>query len=61
MKKMGILDVTKDLERLFARIDRRASKHGPLSEDEINRIIQESRRERRKQRKSRGDNSNSKT
>ncbi len=47
MKKMEIPDVMKDLERLYRRIDRKAKKYGSLSDEEIDEIIQESRRKRR--------------
>ena len=47
MKKMEIPDVTKDLERLYARVDRKVAKYGPLSDGEIDEIIQASRRKRR--------------
>lgn len=44
MKKMEIPDVTKDLERLYKKIDRKAAKYGSLSDDDIDQIIQDSRR-----------------
>jgi AbrB family looped-hinge helix DNA binding protein len=47
MKKLEIPDVAKDLERLYARIDKKVAKYGPLSDDDIDQIIQESRRRRR--------------
>lgn len=47
MKKMEIPDVIKDLERLYRRIDKKVKKYGPLSDEEIYEIIQESRRKRR--------------
>ncbi len=47
MKKMEIPDVVKDLERLYRRIDRKVKKYGSLSDEEIDEIIQESRRKRR--------------
>jgi len=47
MKKMEIPDVMKDLERLYRRIDRKVKKYGSLSDEEIDEIIQESRRKRR--------------
>ncbi|MGH9876929.1 MAG: AbrB/MazE/SpoVT family DNA-binding domain-containing protein [Nitrososphaerales archaeon] len=47
MKKMEIPDVMKDLERLYRRIDRKVKKYGALSDEEIDEIIQESRRKRR--------------
>lgn len=47
MKKMDIPDVAKDLERLYAKVDKKVAKYGPLSDEDINQIIQESRRKRR--------------
>jgi AbrB family looped-hinge helix DNA binding protein len=47
MKKMEIPDVARDLERLYKKIDRKVAKYGPLSDDDIDQIIQESRRKRR--------------
>ncbi len=47
MKKMEIPDVMKDLERMYRRVDRKVKKYGPLSDEEIGEIIQESRRKRR--------------
>jgi len=47
MKKMEIPDVMKDLERLYRRIDRKVKKYGSLSDEEIDEIIQKSRRKRR--------------
>lgn len=50
MKKMEIPDVAKDLERLYARIDKKVAKYGPLSDEDINHIMQEIRRKRREHR-----------
>ncbi len=47
MKKMAIPSVTKDLENLYRRVDQRVKKYGPLSDEEINTIIQQSRKKRR--------------
>jgi len=47
MKKIEIPDVMKDLERLYRRVDRKVKKYGALSDEEIEEIIQESRRKRR--------------
>ena len=47
MKKMEIPDVMKDLERLYRRVDRKVKKYGSLSDEDIDEIIQESRRKRR--------------
>ncbi|MFZ1077218.1 MAG: AbrB/MazE/SpoVT family DNA-binding domain-containing protein [Nitrosotalea sp.] len=48
MKKMEIPDVMKDLKELYKRIDSRIEKYGELSEDEIQREIEEYRTEKRK-------------
>jgi len=48
MKKMEIPDVIKDLERLYRRVDRKVKKFGALSGEEIDEIIQEGRRKRRR-------------
>jgi AbrB family looped-hinge helix DNA binding protein len=47
MKKMEIPDVIKDLEDLYRRVDQKVKKYGPLSDKEINDIIQQSRKKRR--------------
>ncbi|MGH9993181.1 MAG: hypothetical protein ACREBU_07005 [Nitrososphaera sp.] len=41
--------VSKDLERLYARTGSRSSKYGPLSDEEIDNVVRESRRKRQKQ------------
>ena len=46
MKKMEIADVAKDLEKLYKKIDKKAAKYGSLSDDDIDKIIQASRRKR---------------
>ena len=46
MKKMEIADVAKDLEKLYKQIDKKAAKYGSLSDDDIDKIIQASRRKR---------------
>jgi AbrB family looped-hinge helix DNA binding protein len=46
MKKIDIPDVVKDLERLYARIDQKVAKYGPLSDADIDNIICEARRKR---------------
>ena len=50
MKKIEILDVTKDLERLYARVDKKVAKYGPLSDKDINNIVLETRRKKRENR-----------
>ncbi len=47
MKKMEIPNVIKDLEDLYRRVDQKVKKYGPLSDEEINGIIQQSRKKRR--------------
>lgn len=49
MKKIDIPDVVKDLERLYARIDKKVAKYGPLSDADIDNIISEARRKRNAQ------------
>lgn len=46
MKKMDIPDVTKDLERLYRKVDEKVKKYGSLSDDEIAEIVQQSRMKR---------------
>lgn len=47
MKKMEIPNVIKDLEKLYRRVDQKVRKYGSLSDEEINGIIQQSRKKRR--------------
>jgi AbrB family looped-hinge helix DNA binding protein len=47
MKKMEIPNVIKDLEDLYRRVDQKVKKYGPLSDEEINGIIRQSRKKRR--------------
>ena len=47
MKKMEIPNVIKDLENLYRKVDQKVKKYGPLSDEEINGIIQQSRKRRR--------------
>ena len=47
MKKMEIPDVVKDLERIYRKVDQKVKKYGPLSDEEINEIVQEGRKKRR--------------
>lgn len=47
MKKLEIPNVIKDLEDLYRRVDQKVKKYGPLSDEEINGIIQQSRKKRR--------------
>jgi len=46
MKKMEIPNIVKDLERIYGRVDQKVKKYGPLSDQEISQIVQESRRKR---------------
>ena len=48
MKKMEIPDVAKDLERLFANIDKKVAKYGPLSDNDIDQIIKKAGKEEEK-------------
>jgi AbrB family looped-hinge helix DNA binding protein len=50
MKKMEIPDMAKDLQMLYERVDKKVAKYGPLSDEEIYDIVQESRRKRRENR-----------
>ena len=43
MKKLEVPDVTKELEVLYKRIDRKISKHGELTNEEINEVIHDYR------------------
>lgn len=47
MKKMEIPDVVKDLKRIYRKVDQKVKKYGPLSDEEINEIVQQSRKKRR--------------
>lgn len=47
MKKMAVPNVVKELENLYRRVDQKVKKYGPLSDEEINTIIQQSRKKRR--------------
>lgn len=51
MKKMEIPDVTKDLQRLYERADKKVAKYGSFFDEEIYDIVQESRRKRREHRR----------
>jgi len=43
MKKLEVPNVTKELEALYKRIDKKIEKHGELINEEINEIIQDYR------------------
>ena len=40
MKKLEVPDVTKELQALYKRIDKKTSKYGELANEEINEVIQ---------------------
>ena len=43
MKKLEVPDVTKELEALYNRIDKKTSKYGELTNKEINEVIHDYR------------------
>ena len=43
MKKLEVPNVTKELEALYKRIDKKIEKHGELTNEEINEVIQDYR------------------
>ncbi len=43
MKKLEVPNVTKELEDLYKRVDEKIAKHGKLTNDEINEVIQDYR------------------
>ena len=43
MKKLEVPNVTKELEALYKRVDEKIAKHGELTNDEINELIQDYR------------------
>jgi len=49
MKKLEVPDITKELEAMYRRIDRRIAKYGELTQEEVEEEIQKYRRERAKQ------------
>ena len=48
MKKLTTPDVSKELEAMYRRIDKRIARHGELTSAEVDEEIQRYRRERRK-------------
>jgi AbrB family looped-hinge helix DNA binding protein len=40
MKKLEVPDVTKELQALYKRIDKKIAKYGELANEEINEVIQ---------------------
>jgi len=47
MKKLEIPDVTKELEKIYRKVDARIAKYGELANEEINEVIQDYRRRKR--------------
>ena len=47
IKKLDVLDVLKDLERIYRNVDWKARKLGVLSDQDVSDIVQHSRRKRR--------------
>lgn len=47
MKKLQVPDVTKELEAMYKRIDKRIAKHGELTGKEINEVISDYRKKKR--------------
>ena len=43
MKKLEVPDVTKELEALYRRIDKRIAKYGELNDEEISTVIRDQR------------------
>ena len=43
MKKLEVPDVTKELEEIYKRVNRKIEKEGELSSDEINEVIHDFR------------------
>ena len=48
MKKLEIPDVEKELREIYEEVDKRIEKYGELTEEEIQREIEEYRRNKRK-------------
>ena len=47
LKKLEIPDATRELEEIYRKVDARIAKHGELTDEEINEVIQEHRRKKR--------------
>jgi len=47
LKKFEEPDMSKELEAIYKRVDERIAKYGELSNDEINKIIDEHRQRKR--------------
>ena len=48
MKKMEIPDIVRDLKSIYKKVDARITKYGELSEEEIQKEIEEYRSEKRR-------------
>ena len=48
MKKLEVPDMTKELEAMYKRIDKRTAKHGEPTQDEVEAEIKQYRREKAK-------------
>ena len=48
MKKMEIPDIVRDLKSIYEKVDARIAKYGELSEEEIQKEIEEYRSEKRR-------------
>jgi AbrB family looped-hinge helix DNA binding protein len=48
MKKLEVPDITKELEAMYKRIDKRIAKYGELTHDEVEAEIKQYRREKAK-------------
>jgi len=46
MKKLNVPDVTKELEALYKRVDKRIVERGELTNEEINQVIQDYRKKK---------------
>ena len=46
LKKLEVPDIAKELEAMYKRIDKRITKYGELTNEEINAIIHEHRRKK---------------
>jgi hypothetical protein len=47
MKKLEVPNVTKELEDLYKRVDKKIAKYGELTNEEINEAIQDYRAKKR--------------
>ena len=48
MKKLEVPDITKELEAIYKRIDKKIVKHGELTQDQVEAEIQQYRKEKTK-------------